>query len=96
MRSILKINVPFDDCQEDHQSSMVEVEGTISQYIVSVSIDPGSTLSYISPIVVEKCNLTKEKHKNAWLVQLATATKRKVIELIKNYVLDINGLMTKA
>lgn len=76
------------ECEAYHKSSMIEVEGNISQIVVSILIDLGSTLSYVSTTVVEKCKLTKEQHKNAWLVQLATRTKRKVIEIVKNCVIE--------
>eukprot|EP00253_Pinus_taeda_P003862 PITA_03862 len=57
---------------------MVEFEGKISNLIISLLIDPGATLSYVSPKVVECCNLQSVKFKNPWLVQLATRAKRRV------------------
>jgi hypothetical protein len=56
----------------DHQSSMVEIEGMINKKYVSILIDPGASLSYVSPIIVEDCKLNKVKHNKSWLVQLAT------------------------
>jgi hypothetical protein len=50
---------------------------------ISILIDPGSNLSYVSPQVVEACALQRKKHARAWLVQLATRTKRKVVEVIE-------------
>ena len=38
--------------------------------------------------------LSKEKKKNAWLVQLATWMKRKVTEIVKYCKLSFNGLET--
>jgi hypothetical protein len=52
-------------------------------------------LSYSSPHVFEACVLQKEKHKNSWMIQLATGTKRKVIEGIKEYQFDMNGIPTQ-
>lgn len=54
LQGIPRINATLDDCQENHQSSMVEIEGRILQTPISILIDPGSSLSYISPIVIEK------------------------------------------
>ena len=51
----------------------------LNQKLVSILIDPGARLCYISPIVVENCKLEKVKHNKPWLVQLATGTKRKVV-----------------
>jgi hypothetical protein len=44
---------------------MVEIEGKIMQTPISILIDLGSSLSYISPANVEKCKLLKEKHKKS-------------------------------
>lgn len=63
---------------------MVEFEGKISNFTVVVLIDPGATLSYISPKLVERCNLQPVKFKILWLVQLATGAKRRVMEKINN------------
>jgi hypothetical protein len=56
---------------------MVEVEGKIAQQSISILIDLGSNLSYVAPQVVDSCVLHKHKHKNSWLVQLATGLKER-------------------
>ena len=47
---------------------MVEVEGKINQTPISILIDPGASLSYISPSLVENCKLSVEKFARSWLV----------------------------
>ena len=74
---------------------MVEIEGKIVQTSISVLIDLGSRSSYISPSVIEKWKLNKEKHKRSWLIQLATDTKRKVIELVRNCKIEMNGMISQ-
>jgi hypothetical protein len=81
-RSVLQIYAALDNKQADHQASVVEMEGMITNHLVSILIDPGSNLSYIAPKVVDKCKLQPHKHTKPWLVQLATSTKRKVAEVI--------------
>ena len=56
-----RINVALENKQADYQNSMVEVEGKINQIPISILIDPGASLSYISPSLVEKCKLSVEK-----------------------------------
>ena len=56
--------------------------------------DPGSTHSYITPRVVERCAFKKFKHRKSWLVHLATGTKRKVSEVVEKCPLVMNGLIT--
>ena len=82
LRILPQIYASFDNRQYDHQTSVVEMEGTISNHHVSILIDPGSNLSYVSPQTVEKCILQQVKHNESWMVQLATGTKRKVTEII--------------
>jgi hypothetical protein len=45
---------------------MVEMEGIISNQLVSILIDPSSNLSYVSPQTVEKCKLNRVKHVKSW------------------------------
>ena len=67
-KNIPIVNVSLEYRQVDHQSTMLEVEGKVLNIHVSILIDSGSSLSYIASKVVEKCKLSKEKQKNAWLV----------------------------
>ena len=50
------ICVALENWQVDHQNSMVEIEGMINNQLISILIDPGASLSYISPRIVELCN----------------------------------------
>ena len=85
----------MENQQEEYQTSMVEIEGTLKQFPISILIDPGASLSYISPGIVEKCRLQKSKFQKSWLVQVATRMKRKVTELVKNYEIDMNGFISQ-
>ena len=73
-----RIYVTLDNNQADNQASMVEMEGMITNHLVSILIDPGSNLSYVAPQIFDKCKLQPIKHVKPWFVQLATGTKRKV------------------
>jgi hypothetical protein len=77
-RSMPQIYASLNNRQDHHQALMVEVEGMISNHLVSILIDPGSNLSYVAPQTVEKCKLQEVKHVKSWMVQLATGTKIKV------------------
>jgi hypothetical protein len=86
------IYVVVENRQENHQASVVEMEGIISKQLVSILIDPRSNFSYISPQVVEACSLHRRKHAKAWFLQLSTRTKRKVVEVIEAYPFEISEL----
>ena len=77
-RGIPRINAALENRQADYQTSMVEVEGKLNQIPISILIDLGAILSYVSPTLVEKFNLSVTKFAKSWLVQLATGAKRKV------------------
>ena len=88
-RTMPRINAAVENRQADYQTSMVEVESKINQIPISILIDLGASLSYISHNLVEKCKLPVEKFASSWLVQLATGAKRKVISFIKNCAVTI-------
>jgi hypothetical protein len=91
-----QIYATLDNRQVDHQDSMVEMEDMISNHLISILIDPSSNLSYVSPQIFEKFKLQQVKHVKSWLVQLATETKRKVIEVIPTCQFILSGLSTQA
>ena len=93
-RAIPRIYAALEDRQEDHQSTVVEVEGRIDKQYVSILIDLGSTHSYITPKIVEICSFNKLKNRKSWLVQIAIGTKRKVSEIVEKCRLDMDGLFT--
>ena len=93
-RAVPRIYAALEDRQADHQSVVVEVAGKIVEKSISILIDPGSTHSYITPRVVDICSFKKVKHRESWLVQLATRPKRKVSEVVEKCPLVMNGLVT--
>ena len=70
---------------------MVEIEGMIQNKPISILVDPSASLSYVSPSIEERCNLHLKKFEKYWSVQLATWTKRKVV----NYVEDCEMMMSQ-
>jgi len=56
-RRIPQISAALENPQAEYQTSMVEVEGTLKQTPISILIDLGASMSYISPGIVEKCKL---------------------------------------
>ena len=83
------INPALEDQQADFQPTMIELEGTLLTKPVSILVDPGASLSYVNPKLVEMCKLKEQKFKNSLIVQLATGEKRKVTAKVPNYVLEM-------
>jgi hypothetical protein len=90
------ISVPRIYATSKFQSHMIEVEGMINNHAFTILIDSGDSHSYIDPKLVEIFLFPRIKNEKYWLVQLATGTKRKVVEMVKSCPLDMNGLSTKA
>ena len=89
-----RICAALENWEADHQTSMVEIEGMINNQPISIIIDLGASLSYISPRVVDLYNLVPKKFDNSCLVQLATGTKRKVSSILRNYKIMLNDFLT--
>ena len=51
-RNIPTISAALENRQAEHQATMVEMEGNISDQSVTILIDPSASLSYISPNIV--------------------------------------------
>ena len=60
-RTMPRINAALENRQVDYQISMVEGEGKLNQIPISILIDLGDSLSYISPDLVEKGKISVEK-----------------------------------
>ena len=90
-----RINAALDNRQDDHQISMVEIEGMIKNKPISILIEPGASLSYVSPSIAESCNLHLNKFEKSWLVQLATGTKRKVVSYVEDCEMFMSQLKTQ-
>ena len=54
-----RIYAALDGRQEDHQATMVEIEGNILNNYISMLIDFGALHSYVSPEIVDVCKLGK-------------------------------------
>lgn len=52
-RNIPRINTTLEDKHAKHQSTTIEIEGTILNQSISILIDPRASLSYIRPQNVE-------------------------------------------
>ena len=89
-----RINAALENRQAEYHTSMVEVEGMLNHKSISILIEIGAILIYISPSLVEKSKLPVDKFSKSWLVQLATGAKRKVINFVKDCTLFMNRFET--
>ena len=59
-RTMPRINAALENRQVDHQISMVGIEGMIHNKLVFILIEPGASLSYVSPSIAGKMQFTFE------------------------------------
>jgi hypothetical protein len=52
-----QIYAAVNNCQAEHQSTMVESSGTLNHVNVKILFDSGATDNFISPCALEKCGL---------------------------------------
>ena len=62
---------------------------------ISILINPRASLRYDSPSIAEKCNLHLKKFEKSWLVQLATRTKRKVVNYVERCEMFMSQFKTQ-
>ena len=67
-RNIPQISATLENHQADFQLSMIEVDGKILDKPISILIDSGSTLIYVSPKLVDLCKMRKYDFEKSWLV----------------------------
>lgn len=89
-RSMPRINATLDNHQEEYQSTMIECEGMIANQPVSVLFDPGAKLSYVSPNIVESCQLQSNKFQKPWLVKLTIGENRRLTTKTKHCPITIS------
>jgi hypothetical protein len=94
-KNMPRIYAALDNRQEDYKSHMIEVEGKLDNQPTAILIDFGINHSYIDPKLIEIVKLKKSKHGKSWLVPLATETKRRINELVKECPINLNGTNTK-
>jgi hypothetical protein len=75
---------------------MIELEGMINNQTIAILIDSGASHSYIDLKMVKSIHFPRSKHGKSWLVQLARVAKRKINEMVKSCIMDMNGLNTMA
>ena len=89
VKSLHRITATLEDRHEDHQFAIVDIEGTISNQNISILVDQGANLNFITPKMMENSQLTKVRHARPWSVQLATGAKAKVTKFIANCEISI-------
>lgn len=81
--NVPKIYVGLDNRKAQHHSHIIEVEGMIKKQPIVTLINSGARHSCIDPNLVERFDLAR-MHNHSWMVQLATSTKWKIGDLVRD------------
>eukprot|EP00253_Pinus_taeda_P019218 PITA_19218 len=85
----------MDNRQDDHQASLIEMDGKLCDQVIYILIDPGSNYSYINPNLVDKCGLRKKVHAESCLVQSAIGAKKRVHHWVRARTFELSVVPTR-
>jgi hypothetical protein len=74
---------------------MIEVEGNIDNHPIAILFDSRASHIYIDHNLVEIFKLKRCENEKFWLVKLAIGSKRRIIDLISDFPMKMNGVNTK-
>jgi hypothetical protein len=94
-KSVPKIHATLENKQENYYSHMIEVEGKIDDQPIDIFIDSRASHSYVDPNMIDRFKLKRSKNDKYWLVHLAIGTKRRIKELVIDFLMNMNGFNTK-
>jgi predicted aspartyl protease len=81
--------------QEEHQSTVLDLLGTLNHVNVKILFDSGATASFISPSALENCGLAAYEHDDFKQVEMASGKKKAVGTSIDNCVVDLGVCNTR-
>ena len=73
-----RIHVTVINCQEEHQSTVLEMTGTIADQTLNILIDPGATESFISSAALKRIKVKAVEQDEFSFMEMASGAKQKV------------------
>jgi hypothetical protein len=84
-----------NNCEAEHQSTVVDSLGTLNHVNVKIVFDSGATNSFISPCALEKCGLAYYKNDDFKQVEMASREKQEVGPRVDNCLVDLRVCTTR-
>jgi hypothetical protein len=91
-----QIHVLVNNRQEEHQSTMLETTGTITNQTLSILIDPGATKSFIYGAVLKRIKVKAVEQDEFIFVEMASGAKQKVGGKVTICILNLGYFVTRA
>jgi hypothetical protein len=87
-----QIYATVNNCQDEHQSMMVESSSTLNHINVNILFDYGVTDSFISPSALENSWLATYEHDDFKQVEMSSGEKQVVGPSIDNCMVDLGSV----
>jgi hypothetical protein len=85
-----------NNCQVEHQSTVIETSGIIADQTLSILIDPSATGSFISGAALTIIKVKVVKQDEFIFVEMASRAKQKVGGKVTSCILILGEFITKA
>jgi hypothetical protein len=91
-----RIHAVVNNHQAEHQSTVLEMTGTIADQTPSILIDPSATESFISSAAVKRIKVKAVEHDEFSFVEMALGAKQKVGGKVTGCALNLGEFVTRA
>jgi hypothetical protein len=89
------IHAAVNNHQAEHQSSVLETTGTVTDQTHSILIDPGATESFISGAVLKRIQVKAVEQDKFSFVEMASGAKQKVGGKVTGYALNLGDFVMR-
>jgi hypothetical protein len=90
-----RIHAMVNNHQAEHQSTVLEMSGTIADQNYSILIDPGATERFISSAVLKRIKVKEVEQDEFKYVEMASGAKQKVGGKVTDCSLNLGDFVTK-
>jgi hypothetical protein len=90
-----RIHIAMNNCQAEHQSTVLETSGTIPDQTFSILIDPGATESSISSVALKIIKVKAVEQDEVSYVEMDSSAKQKVGGRVTGYHIKLGDFVTK-
>jgi hypothetical protein len=91
-----RIYAVVNNCQAEHQSTVLKTSGTIADQTLSILIYPGATESFILGAVLKRIKVKAVKQDDFIFVEMASGAKQKVGGRVMGCILNLGDFVTRA
>jgi hypothetical protein len=90
-----RIHAAVNNCQAEHQSTVLETTGTVADQTLSILIDLGATESFISGAALKRIKVKAVKQDDFSFVEMASGAKQKVGGKVMGCALNLGEFFTR-